>query len=90
MEGNSATLLVDGEATYKALFDAIAGAQHYILMQFYIFREDETGKKMSDSLIAKAREGVAVYLLLDNLGSIGLSDEFIESMEREGMKVGMS
>ena len=87
MEGNSARLLVDGESTYEALFEAISGAEHYILMQFYIFREDEIGKRMRDSLIAKAREGVAVYLLLDNLGSISLSDEFIESMENEGIKV---
>ena len=87
MEGNSAKLLVDGEATYEAILDAISGAEHYILVQFYIFREDQIGKRIRDSLVAKAREGVAVYLLLDNMGSIGLSDGFIESMEREGMKV---
>ncbi len=87
MKGNSAKLLVDGEATYAAILDAITGAEHYILVQFYIFRDDETGKRFRDALVAKAREGVAVYLLLDNMGSIGLSREFIESMKREGMKV---
>lgn len=87
MEGNSARLLVDGEAAYESILGAISGAEHYILMQFYIFREDGIGKRIRDSLVAKAREGVEVFLLLDNLGSIGLSGEFIESMEREGMKV---
>ena len=87
MEGNSAMLLVDGEATYDAILEAIAGAEKYILVQFYIFREDGIGKRIRDTLVAKARAGVAVYLLLDNLGSIGLSGEFIESMEREGIKV---
>ncbi len=86
-EGNSAKLLVNGAATYEAMLDAISGAEEYILMQSYIFREDETGKKVRDALVAKAREGVDVYLLLDNLGSMGLSAEFIKSMEREGIKV---
>jgi len=85
--GNSAKLLVDGEATFDSILDAISGAEHYILVQFYIFREDGIGKRIRDSLVAKAREGVAVFLLLDNYGAIGLSGEFIESMEREGIKV---
>jgi len=87
MGGNSTSLLVDGEMTFEAILEAISDAEHYILVQFYIFREDGIGKRIRDSLVAKAREGVAVYLLLDNLGSIGLSDEFIESMEREGLNV---
>ncbi len=85
--GNSAKLLIDGEATFEAILEAISGAEHYILVQFYIFREDGIGKRIRDSLVAKAREGVAVYLLLDSLGSIGLSDEFTESMVREGIEV---
>lgn len=87
MKGNSAKLLVDGPATYEAILDAISGAEDYILMQFYIFREDEIGKKIRDSLVAKARDGVDVYLLLDNLGSIGLSEGFMKSMKREGINV---
>ncbi len=85
MVGNSATLLVDGQATFEAILEAISSAEHYILIQFYIFREDETGKKIRDALVAKAREGVAVYHLLDNMGSMGLSQEFIESMTNEGV-----
>lgn len=87
MEGNTAKLLVDGVATYEAILDAISGAEDYILVQFYIFREDEIGKNVRDALVAKAREEVDVYLLLDNLGSMGLSEEFIKSMENEGIKV---
>lgn len=87
MKGNSAMLLVDGEATYDAILDAISGADDYILIQFYIFREDGVGRKVRDALVAKAREGVDVYLLLDNLGSMGLSKGFIKSMKLEGIKV---
>ena len=69
MKGNSARLLVDGEATFQSILDAISDAEHYILFQFYIFREDAIGKRIRDALAAKARAGVSVYLLLDNLGS---------------------
>ena len=39
--GNGADLLIDGEATYTAFRDAIAGARRYLLVQFYIIRNDE-------------------------------------------------
>jgi cardiolipin synthase len=87
MQGNTATLLVDGEATFAAMHDAIAAAEDYILVQFYIIREDGTGKAFRDALVAKAREGVTVYLLLDNVGAMGLSGGFIASMEREGIRI---
>jgi cardiolipin synthase len=87
MEGNTATLLVDGESTFAAILDAISGAEHYILVQFYIFRDDEIGKRIRDSLVARAREGIDVYILLDNLGSMWLSDGFINSMKQEGIQV---
>ncbi len=87
MEGNSATLLLNGEATYAAILDAITGAEDYILVQFYIFREDGIGKKIRDALVAKARKGVDVFVLLDSMGSIDLSDEFIASMESEGINM---
>jgi cardiolipin synthase len=87
LDGNSARLLVDGEATFDAILDAVSEADRYILMQFYIFREDGIGKRMRDALVAKARDGVAIHLLLDNLGSIGLSKGFISTMTREGIQV---
>lgn len=87
IKGNSAKLLMDGEATYEAILDAIFEAENYILVQFYIFREDEIGKRIRDELVAKARDGVAVYLLLDNLGSMDLSKEFIRSMKSEAINV---
>lgn len=87
MEGNAARLLIDGAETYDAILEAISEAEDYVLMQFYIFREDEIGGKVRDALVTKAREGVAVWLLLDNYGASGLSDEFIGSMDREGVEV---
>lgn len=86
-EGNSATLLVDGSAAYPAMLRAISGAERYILMQSFIFREDGIGRAVRDALVAKAHEGVAIYLLLDSVGSHALPAEFAGSMERHGIRV---
>ena len=69
---NSANLLVDGEATFAAILAGIAEAEDYILFQFYIVRDDELGRMLKDALVAKAKQGVRVYFLYDELGSSGL------------------
>jgi cardiolipin synthase len=84
---NDAELLIDGEATFNAIFQGIASAEEYILVQFYIIRDDELGRKLQRALIDKAREGVRVYVLYDELGSKDLSDSYIDELRREKVLV---
>ena len=56
--GNEVQLLVDGEATFRAFFEAIRGAQRYIAVQFFIVHDDHIGRDMKDALIERARAGV--------------------------------
>lgn len=62
--GNKVELLVDGEETFASIFDGIAAARDYILVQFYIVRDDKLGRELKSRLIAKAREGVQVSFSL--------------------------
>ena len=55
--GNTVELLVDGEETFASIFEGIAAARNYILVQFYIVRDDKLGRELKSRLIAKAREG---------------------------------
>lgn len=66
---NRVELLIDGEATFDAIFAAIAQAKEYVLVQFYIIHEDELGNRLRDALLAKAKEGVRCYVLYDEIGS---------------------
>ncbi len=84
-KGNRAELLVDGEETFRSLFAAIDGAQHYILVQFYILRDDELGRKLKTRLIARAREGIKVRLLCDAIGSMGLPVSYLDEMRNAGI-----
>ena len=85
--GNGARLLVDGEATFEALFAAMDRAEDYILAQFYIIRDDDIGKRFKEKLIAKARAGVRVYLLYDEVGSYKLPRAYTRDLRAAGVQV---
>jgi Phospholipase_D-nuclease N-terminal len=72
LRGNTARLLVDGQATFAAIFEAIRSARSYVLVQFFIIRDDRIGGEFQDLLLAKRREGVRVHVLFDEIGSHAL------------------
>lgn len=80
-------LLWKGKESFKTIFDAIREAKQLICLQFYIFKDDETGKALSDLLKRKAREGVKVYLLYDHFGSFGTPRKFWKEMSQEGVHI---
>ena len=55
--GNKVTLLIDGPATYAAMFEAIEGAKDHVNFETYIFDEDEVGRRFADLLLKKQAEG---------------------------------
>jgi cardiolipin synthase A/B len=85
--GNAYRLLVDGEATFAAIFDAIEQARSYVLVSFYIIRDDQVGGELRDLLVRKAGEGVPVRLLYDAIGCAGLAASYIESLRKGGVDV---
>lgn len=74
--GNSAELLIDGPATFDSIFAGIDSAEEYVLVQFYIVRDDELGNALQDRLVRAATRGVQVSFLYDEVGSVGLSDAY--------------
>ena len=84
---NQVTLLQDGEATYRAMFDAIAQARRHIDMETYILQDDDTGRRFADALIAKRREGVRVNLLYDSVGTLDTPKEFFQRLKAEGINL---
>lgn len=85
--GNDAELLIDGEATYKSIFEGIDAARDYVLVQFYIIHDDEVGRDLQQRLIAKARAGVRVFLLYDEIGSHDLSRRYLNALRDAGVKI---
>ncbi|MEP0546513.1 MAG: cardiolipin synthase [Rhodothermales bacterium] len=85
--GNDGRLLVDGHATFDAIFAAFDRAEHYILAQFYIIHDDEIGGRFKEKLIAAARRGVRVYLIYDEVGSHKLPKAYKRELEAAGVEV---
>ncbi len=85
--GNGAELLVDGKATFDAIFKAIDAAKNYILIQFYIVRDDTLGQELQKKLIAAAKRGVHVRFMTDAVGSYGLPPTYLETMREAGIDV---
>jgi cardiolipin synthase A/B len=85
--GNKVTLLRDGPATFGAMIDLIDGARTSVALESYIFRSDEVGERMADSLLRAVRRGLSVRLLLDWIGARGTSRKFIKRLEEAGVEV---
>ena len=83
---NDVELLIDGQETFDTIFDSISKAEDYILVQFYIIRSDGLGTRLKDALLAKAAEGVRVYVLYDGLGSMKLSEAYLKELADGGVE----
>lgn len=65
---NKITLFTDGKAKFEALFKDIAEARSFIHLQYYIFDNDDIGSELKKLLIEKAKSGVEVRILYDDVG----------------------
>ncbi len=84
---NHCRLLIDGEQTFAALFATIDSAEHYILLEYYIVRDDHIGNRLAEHLIRKAQQGVQIYFLYDEIGSFKLGREYLLRLRREGIDI---
>jgi cardiolipin synthase len=84
---NKSRLFIDGEETFRSIFEGIESAKEYILVQFYIIKDDEIGNKLKTRLIQKSREHVKVYFLYDEIGSYKLPKSYTQEMRNEGIVI---
>ncbi len=87
MHARTAALLEDGAEAFDAMLAAIAQATHHIHLATYIYDADTTGANFRDALIERARAGVRVRLLIDSVGSGGLSESFFRELKKAGGEI---
>jgi cardiolipin synthase len=85
--GNRVEVLTDGNATYDAIGAAIDGARHHVHAQYYLIRDDATGGWFRDRLVAAAKRGVTVRLLLDGYGCFALGRGWRRPLHKAGVRV---
>ena len=86
-DGNRFRLLADGERFYPAMLEAIALAEHHVLLEMYLMESGRVAERFVTVLSDAARRGVAVHLLLDGFGSRGLGDADRDALTDAGVKV---
>ncbi len=87
--GNRVTLLVDGLATYAAMFKAVESARDHINLETFIMEdiEDEMGRKFGDLLLQKREAGVQVNVIYDSVGSYTTPAAFFQRLRDGGIEV---
>lgn len=85
--GNEVELLINGPAAFSSMFEAIAGARRYVLIQFYIMRADRLGQELKDLLLETAARGVQIYVLFDEVGSYGIPVAYLRELRRGGVRI---
>ncbi|SHK00910.1 cardiolipin synthase [Desulforamulus aeronauticus] len=85
-QDNSVDVFTDGKEKFEALFKTIEEARDHIHLMYYIFIDDDIGRRLRDALISKAKEGVEIRLLYDDVGSANLSNQFFRPFNEAGGK----
>ena len=84
-EGNRIELLENGEQFYPAVHAAIDDAKSRVILESFIWFEDEVGKQLHAVLLRAAQRGVKIDVLLDGYGSPDLSDNFVNELTAAGV-----
>lgn len=87
LAGNRVELLIDGPATYAAMYAQIDAARHRIHLENYIIHDDACGEAFAERLIERARAGVAVRVTYDWIGSFSTGSRFWHRLRGAGIDV---
>jgi cardiolipin synthase A/B len=80
-------LYTEGEPKYRAIAEAVDAARHHIHLEYYIWENDQIGRRLRDQLIARANAGIEVRVLVDATGSLGARRGFFRPLADAGAKV---
>ncbi|MGL5317253.1 MAG: cardiolipin synthase [Bacteroidales bacterium] len=86
-DGNSISHFTDGESKMESLHADLAKAKNYIYVEYYIIEDDEIGNRFAESLIEKAKEGLKVKFIYDDVGCWKVPRSFFQKMENAGIEL---
>jgi len=85
--GNAVELLVDGGEFFPSILEGIETAKSYLLVQFYIIRDDRIGQRFKKALLDAQARGVRVHVLIDEVGSYDLPDSYLDELRSGGVDI---
>ncbi len=82
---NNIEVLNNGTETFDSIFAELEKARHHIHLEYYIIENDVVGRQIREIITRKAREGVEVRLIYDDVGSWGLDEKFLAPLREAGV-----
>ncbi len=84
---NNIDIITEGSTFFDRLLDDIQRARHHIHLCMYIFEDDSVGQRVRAALEAKAKEGVIVRVIYDDVGCWRVPNRFFDEMREAGVAV---
>ncbi len=84
-QNNEIEIFTEGNAKFESLERDLSNARHNIFLQYYIFSDDEVGRRIAAILKQKAREGLDVRVIYDHVGSFSSRNRFFKDLREAGV-----
>ena len=86
-EDNRIEVITSGKRKFDALVNDILNARHHIHMEYFYFKQDDGSRKIRELLMQKAREGVKVRFIYENIANIKIAPRYYYEMKKAGVEV---
>ncbi len=86
-DGNRLDTYTSGYTMLPSLIARLQQAKHHIHLESYIFADDPIGRLVRDVLIERAKAGVEVRVIYDDVGCWHVPRRFFETMREAGVEV---
>lgn len=84
---NKVEILNNGEETFPAIFKALQNAKRFIHLEYYIIEMGRLTNELKELLIEKAKAGVEVRVIYDDVGSWGMTRDFLRQLRNAGVQI---
>ena len=85
--GSEIEIIISGQRKLESLIEDIGNARHHIHFEYFYFRRDENCRRIRELLMQKAREGVKVRFIYENIANIDISPRYYNKMREAGVEV---
>ena len=85
--GNRYDVLTNGDQIFPAMLEAIRGAKRRISFETYIYESGQMADQFTTAFEEAARRGVRVNMVLDAVGSTGISDDHLARLRNAGCRI---
>lgn len=86
-DDNEIEIITSGQRKFEALTEDLRNAKDHIHMEYFYFKKDDGSRKIKELLMQKAREGVKVRFIHENIANIDINPRYYNEMKKAGVEV---